>query len=131
MPYANTGASFNMTVPIQQSTSLTFNSYVINGLEGSNNGIDFFQSRDYVDNNRWPTVGGRVTLGNADLRIGTSIIGGRYNSATGAGPNREALNLRDLRRGRCLPLERTALPVKCLWTPEMLHYPQGVAEAAA
>ncbi len=70
----------------------TFNAYEVNGLEGNNIGVDFFQSRDYVDNNRWPAAGGRATIGGEHLRLGFSIMGGRFNPDSGAGPLNEAMN---------------------------------------
>ena len=91
MPDSDEGASLNVTFPLHKLTSLTFNSYVINGLEGGDGGINFYQSRDYSDNNRWPAAGGRVTVGGPNLRLGASVMGGRFNGDTGSGPQHEGL----------------------------------------
>ncbi len=92
MPYASEGASLNMAFSVSDSINVTVNSYVINGLEGSDFGISFYSSRDYLDNNHWPAAGGRVTIGGTDLRLGASISGGRFNSDAGSGPQNSGLN---------------------------------------
>jgi mono/diheme cytochrome c family protein len=92
MPDADEGASLNISFPIHKSINVTFNSYIVNGLEGNNTGIDFYESRDYVDNNRWPAAGGRITVGGSMLRLGTSVMGGRFNGDLGAGPDNAGLN---------------------------------------
>jgi len=92
MPYCDEGASLNLSAPLGCTWNATFNTYAVNGLEGNNTGIDFFQSRDYVDNNRWPAVGGRATIGGEHLRLGCSVMGGRFNPDTGAGPQQEGLD---------------------------------------
>jgi mono/diheme cytochrome c family protein len=92
MPYSDEGASMNLTLPLSKTTSVTLNSYALNGLEGNNSGIDFYQSRDYVDNNRWPAVGGRLTLNGQYMRFAASVMGGRFNGDNGAGPQNEGLN---------------------------------------
>jgi cytochrome c5 len=91
MPYCDEGASINLAAPVGCDLNTTFTVYEVNGLEG-NNTIDFFESRDYVDNNRWPAVGGRATIGGEHLRLGCSIMGGRFNPDTGVGPLNEGLN---------------------------------------
>jgi mono/diheme cytochrome c family protein len=92
MPYCDEGASINLAAPLGCDLNTTFNAYMVNGLEGNINGIDFFESRDYVDNNRWPAAGGRATIGGQQLRLGCSIMGGRFNPDTGAGPQHEGMN---------------------------------------
>ena len=92
MPYSDEGASANFVVPIGSTVSTTFDAYLVNGLEGSTNGIDFYASRDYVDNNRSPSLGGRFTIGDKHLRLGTSLIGGRFNSDAGTGPLNQGMN---------------------------------------
>jgi mono/diheme cytochrome c family protein len=92
MPYSDQGASLNLDFTVCDTINVTMNSYVVNALKGNDFGINFFQSRDYLDNNRWPAVGGRVTVGGSNLRLGTSIMGGRFNSDAGSGPQNEGLN---------------------------------------
>lgn len=92
MPYSDEGASMNFVIPIGASVTSTLDAYVVNGLEGSTNGIDFFMSRDHVDNNRSPSLGGRFTIGDKHLRLGGSMIGGRFNSDAGTGPLNQAMN---------------------------------------
>jgi cytochrome c553 len=91
MPYCDEGASLNLSAPLGCNWNTTFNAYAVNGLEGNNAGIDFYESRDYVDNNRWPAVGGRATIGGEHLRLGCSVMGGRFNPDTGAGPQQDGL----------------------------------------
>jgi hypothetical protein len=87
MPYADEGANVNTKLKLSEHWNATLDAYVVNGLAG-NNGIDFvFLSRDYTDNNRTPSTGGRVTIGNENFRIGGSVTGGQYNSDFGIGPN--------------------------------------------
>jgi cytochrome c553 len=92
MPYSDEGASMNFVVPIGSEVTSTIDAYVVNGLEGSTNGIDFYASRDYVDNNRSPSLGGRFTIGDKRLRLGASLIGGRFNSDAGTGPFNQGMN---------------------------------------
>jgi cytochrome c5 len=80
MPYSDEGALVNMSMPIGCDWNATIDTYLVNGLRGGSSGIDFFDSRDYVDNNAKPAVGGRATLGTDHLRAGTSIVGGRFNA---------------------------------------------------
>ncbi len=92
MPYSDSGASLNITAPFNDSTNITMNGYVVNGLNGGPGGIDFYQSRSYVDNNRWPSAGGRVTVGGANLRLGVSATGGRFNIDAGTGPLNQGMH---------------------------------------
>jgi hypothetical protein len=91
MPYSDEGASINVAAPIGCDLTATFSAYEVNGLEGFV-GIDFFESRDYVDNNRWPAFGGRATVGGEHLRVGCSVMGGRFNPDAGIGPQNEGMN---------------------------------------
>jgi cytochrome c2 len=92
MPYSDSGASLNVTLPFKDSTNMTMNGYVVNGLQGGPAGVDFYQSRSYVDNNRWPAGGGRVTIGGANLRLGASATGGRFNIDAGTGPLNQGMH---------------------------------------
>lgn len=93
MPYSDEGAQLNLGIPVFNSAAtLTLDGYLVNGLQGGNSGVDFDASRDYVDNNSSPSVGGRVTLGNQFLRVGSSIINGRFNQNGGSPLFRGALN---------------------------------------
>ncbi|MEX2186116.1 MAG: hypothetical protein WD875_04945 [Pirellulales bacterium] len=81
MPYADEGVLASATLPLFAEVNATFDFYAVNGLQGST-GIDlssWYQSRDYVDNNTEPAIGGRATIGNKYLRAGASIMSGRYN----------------------------------------------------
>ena len=93
MPYADEGAAANVSVPIGDDLDLSFISYLVNGLQGTDSGIDFiFGSRDYSDNNRYPAVGGRLSLGSKYLKLGGSIMGGQFNPDSGSGPDHTALD---------------------------------------
>jgi hypothetical protein len=80
MPYADEGANFHAALPVDHDLELALDAYLVNGLQGGSFGIDFLQSRDYVDNNSQPSAGGRVTLGNQFVRAGGSITGGQFNA---------------------------------------------------
>ena len=90
MPYADTGANYNLAVPVLGKTTATFDMYVVNGLRGTASGIDFYNSRNYVQNNKEPAVGTRVTLGNQFVRLGSSLTAGRFND-DGSLPNNQGL----------------------------------------
>ncbi|MFN9725889.1 MAG: hypothetical protein ACK58H_21775 [Planctomyces sp.] len=49
--------------------------------------INFDDSRDYVDNNSTPAVGGRRTISNTSLQLGSSLISGPYAPRFGVGPD--------------------------------------------
>ncbi|MDB5385986.1 MAG: hypothetical protein JWM11_1632, partial [Planctomycetaceae bacterium] len=91
MPYSDEGINFSVSKPIFDDIVVDGNFYVVNGLQGGDDGIDFDMSRDYVANNKTPSVGGRATIGNGDLKIGGSIIGGRFNDNSGSGPHAQGL----------------------------------------
>ena len=78
MPYADEGLRVASHADLCCDLTATADFYVINGLQGSTS-LNFFQSRDYVDNNAQPAVGGRLTVGNRFLRGGASIMSGQYN----------------------------------------------------
>jgi hypothetical protein len=84
MPYADEGVVASATLPLFAEVNATLDFYAINGLQGSTD-LDlggWYQSRDYVDNNTEPAVGGRGTIGNKYLRAGASLMSGRYNENT-------------------------------------------------
>jgi hypothetical protein len=87
MPYADEGANLNLEYPVFHCPTgpitATLDAYLVNGLEGSNQALEFFSSRDLVDNNRLPALGGRITLGDPYVRAGASITGGRFNDPSG------------------------------------------------
>ena len=91
MPYSDEGARLLGSFKLTNSINSTFDAYVVNGLHGGNFGIDFFNSRQYLDNNGEPAVGGRATLGNRNLRLGASVMSGRHNPE-GPGSNDRSLN---------------------------------------
>jgi hypothetical protein len=91
MPYSNTGINTNVTVPVCDvgtgPITAGVDAYLINGLAGNGNGIDFLQSRDLLDNNTRMSGGGRVTVGDPFVRVGASILAGRFDNPNDAVPN--------------------------------------------
>ncbi len=79
MPYADEGVNVRMTTPVYCDLDLTWNTYAVNGLQGDDGGINFFQSRDYVDNNQEPAIGTRLALGNSAIKLGASFMVGQHN----------------------------------------------------
>ncbi len=79
MPYADEGINVRVTTPIYCDLDLTWNTYAVNGLQGNDSGINFFQSRDYVDNNQEPAIGTRLALGNSAIKLGASFMVGQHN----------------------------------------------------
>jgi hypothetical protein len=55
-------------------------------LQGDANGINFDKSRDYVDNNHNPALGSRMTIGNQFVKVGGSVMGGRFANYPNAPP---------------------------------------------
>jgi hypothetical protein len=92
MPYCDQGASINFAAPLGCNLNSTFIAYAVNGLKGTTEGISFFQSRDYLDNNPWPAIGGRATVGDQHLRVGCSVMGGRFDSIPSFNPQQQAQN---------------------------------------
>jgi hypothetical protein len=92
MPYSDQGAVLNVAVPFDETTTAVFDGYVVGGLQGNLNGIDFIASRGYVDNNRSPSIGGRIAVGNKYLRVGGSALGGRFNPDALSGPPSPDMN---------------------------------------
>lgn len=91
MPYSDEGINISVSKAIWNDIVVDGDFYVVNGMQGGDDGIDFDMSREYVDNNKTPAVGGRATIGNQDLKIGGSIMGGRFNDNAGSGPNAQGL----------------------------------------
>jgi hypothetical protein len=91
MPYSDEGVNLNLEVPVlhcdTRTITATLDAYLVNGLEGSNQTLQFYNSRDLVDNNRVPAGGGRITLGDANVRAGASLTGGRFNDPEAPGRN--------------------------------------------
>jgi len=92
MPYSDEGANLSLSIPVFDDLTATMTSYVVNGLQGGGDGINFDDSREYTDNNKTPAVGGRWTFGNQMLRFGASAIGGRFNDNAGSGAGNRGLN---------------------------------------
>ena len=94
MPYSDEGINLSVDMPLYncdtKRITATMDAYLVNGLTGSANGIDFLQSRDLIDNNNHVAGGGRVTVGTANIRLGASLTGGRFDDprdpAVPAGP---------------------------------------------
>jgi hypothetical protein len=86
MPDADTGINLNLDVPLVDigtgPITATMDSYIVNGLAGNSNGIDFLQSRNLLDNNNRVAGGGRLTLGDPFIRAGASIMAGRFDDPT-------------------------------------------------
>jgi len=89
MPYADKGIDLNMAVPLGDCgtgpITATVDGYLVNGLEGSGNGIDFLQSRDLFDNNNRVAGGGRLTVGDPYIRAGASYTTGRFDDPNASG----------------------------------------------
>ncbi len=84
MPYADEGINLNLAVPLWDCcctgpVTLTTDTYLVNGLQGGANGVDFFQSRDLLDNNNRVAGGARATVGNPYVRAGASWTSGRLD----------------------------------------------------
>jgi hypothetical protein len=98
MPYADTGVNLNLDVPVGNlgtgPITATMDSYLVNGLQGSGNGIDFLQSRNLLDNNNTVAGGGRLTLGDPYIRAGASFMTGRFDNTSDAGVPSGPLNYR-------------------------------------
>ena len=86
MPYSDEGTNLSFTVPLTETIKASWDGYVVNGLQGDADGINFHTSTDYVDNNRSPAIGSRLTVGNQYLRLGGSIMGGRFANFPNASP---------------------------------------------
>jgi hypothetical protein len=91
MPYSDEGAAIEVSASLVDATQISFSGYVVNGLKGGQGGVDFFASRDHLDNNRNPAVGGRLAIGGQYLRLGGSVMGGRFNTEDGTGPLNESM----------------------------------------
>jgi hypothetical protein len=89
MPFADEGIDFNLAVPLGDCgtgpITATLDGYLNNGLAGSTNGIDFFQSRDLIDNNVRVAGGGRLTVGDPYVRAGASLMSGRFDDPNASG----------------------------------------------
>ncbi len=89
MPYSDEGAVVSFATPMFGDVVASADAYVVNGLQGNSDGVNFYLSRDYVDNNSRPAGGGRLTIGNQYLRFGASAMGGRHSpTAFGGRRNR-------------------------------------------
>jgi mono/diheme cytochrome c family protein len=77
MPYSDEGVNLDVSVPLLCDWTATLDAYAVNGLQGFGPGVRFMPSRSYADNNSEPAAGGRLTLGNQTVRMGTSVMSGR------------------------------------------------------
>jgi mono/diheme cytochrome c family protein len=87
MPYADEGINANLVVPIVKlgtgQITATLDTYLVNGLAGDQgDGVQFYKSRDLVDNNFTVAEGGRVTVGGPNFRLGSSMTHGSLNDPT-------------------------------------------------
>ncbi len=88
MPYVDTGAVVYGQVWFGENVQLWYGAYAVGGYKGTND-VDWVSMRTpyYLDNNRWPTGGGRAVLtisgnpGSAfrDLTLGFSGMHGFYD----------------------------------------------------
>ena len=89
MPYADEGINLNLSIPLGDCwtgpITATTDSYLVNGLSGTGNGLDFLQSRDFLDNNNRVAGGGRITVGDPHIRAGASLMGGRFDDPNSSG----------------------------------------------
>src|SRR5262249_3437959 len=89
MPYADEGINLNLGVPLGDCgtgpITATIDSYLVNGLEGTSNGIEFLQSRDLFDNNNRAAGGVRLTVGDPNIRAGASFMTGRFEDPNTSG----------------------------------------------
>src|SRR5262249_40016330 len=83
MPYVDEGVNLNFELPVAHlcGNPLTapLDGYLVNGLEGNTGGLQFYQSRDLVDNNNRVAGGGRFTFGGPYVRAGASLSSGQFN----------------------------------------------------
>jgi hypothetical protein len=86
MPYVDQGVNLNLDVPLGNfglgPITATMDAYVVNGLTGFDEGVFFEFSRDLADNNHDVAGGGRVTIGGPNVRLGASVMNGRFNDPT-------------------------------------------------
>lgn len=94
MPYSDEGAVLNLGAEIVEDVHVSWDAYVVNGLQGSAEGIDFDLSRDYVASNTHPAIGTRLTLGNQMLKLGSSLMSGQSSPTGGVGANGDNLYYR-------------------------------------
>ena len=79
MPYADEGVDLQARIPLIHNMTASLDAYAVNGLVGFGRGVQFTPSRSYADKNSEPAAGGRVTIGNRDLRVGGSVMSGTMN----------------------------------------------------
>ena len=78
MPYSDEGVLFKFALPVGCDLTAAMDFYLVNGLQGDEE-VDFYRSREYVDNNGEPAVGARFSIGNQFIQLGSSIVGGQFN----------------------------------------------------
>ena len=74
-PFSDEGVNTHLGVKLNDCWNATLDVYAINGLQDPSPRL-FNSSRSYMDNNREPTVGGRVTVGSKFMRVGGSLMTG-------------------------------------------------------
>ncbi|MBI3466004.1 MAG: hypothetical protein HY000_23565 [Planctomycetes bacterium] len=79
MPYSDEGVLFKFAMPVACDLTAAIDFYLVNGLVGDEDGVDFYRSREYFDNNAEPAVGARFSIGNQFVQLGSSIMGGQFN----------------------------------------------------
>jgi hypothetical protein len=98
MPYASTGVDFNVDVPVGDCgtgpITASMDAYVVNGVAGGANGIDWLQSRDLLDTNNRASYGGRLTVGDPYIRAGASFTSGSFDNSIASSVPSGSLNYR-------------------------------------
>ncbi len=85
LPYFDEGLLLSSTLPVGDGVGITLDAYVVNGLIGTTE-VNFFQSRDYSDNNGEPAIGGRISMTSPYVQLGASAMSGRLNEDSRQGP---------------------------------------------
>lgn len=75
MPFSDEGACLSLMIPLDEEWDVTTDVYAMNGRRETGFASQIL-SRSYRDNNKEPAVGSRATIGNGDLRLGSSIVWG-------------------------------------------------------
>ncbi len=77
-PFIDNGVEVFGTFSLGTKVQLDYSLYAGKGLAGTND-YDFASSRQYLDNNRTPSGGGRVVLAGGDWAVGGSFNAGAYD----------------------------------------------------
>jgi hypothetical protein len=78
-PLVDNGASLSGSIWPNEDLQLGAEIYVVRGLEGQTVDFDYISSRQFPDNNREPSAGGRATANWGPLAVGVSYLWGHYD----------------------------------------------------